>query len=374
MAPLSKTETVPSARPGEARRPEASRQADEAASSPTPPASVTIVCCVEHGALEAEAVLMARSLRTFGGSLATVPILAIRPRLGPPLARQTRAAFDKLNVTYITASARGRYRWYAFLNKVRCLEVAEEFASTEQLMWLDSDILVLGDPAAICLGPQEQLCAIPGSAHGGTTGPDDPDEELWRIMCQATGLHFDDLPWLLAPVDGKRVRFYLNSGVYTVRRDVGFADMFRRCVTAVLDAGVLSAQWRLNLLEQAAFGLAILRAGLSYRLAPYIYNMHVGPGIEPYYDAQTMRQAVLLHYHKSLKPSYWPAFLRNLAADRPQMYDWCRSQGPISFQRRLTSPHDSIAACLRLGWRLQRVCHERWRCRVPMPQPAASAQ
>ncbi len=79
---------------------------------------VTFVCCVESGALEDQAVRLAASLRQWGGTFAVCPFLAITPRRGAPLRRDTRQAFDDLEVIYIRENVREPFAWFKFMAKL----------------------------------------------------------------------------------------------------------------------------------------------------------------------------------------------------------------------------------------------------------------
>ena len=80
---------------------------------------ITFICCVESGWLEDQTLRLIESLRRWGGRLANAPVIAVTPRFGPSLARQTHQAMDRLGVRYVRAAAKGDYAWFHFLNKPR---------------------------------------------------------------------------------------------------------------------------------------------------------------------------------------------------------------------------------------------------------------
>jgi hypothetical protein len=61
--------------------------------------STTVVICVEAGKLEHQAARLVESLRRWGRVLGKAPIVAVKPRLGPPLSLDTLAIFEKYKVT-----------------------------------------------------------------------------------------------------------------------------------------------------------------------------------------------------------------------------------------------------------------------------------
>src|SRR4028119_236453 len=92
--------------------------------------STTVVFCIESGYFESQTLLAIESLRRFGGSMANAPVLAITPRFGPSLTRQTLQRLDELEVTYIRRDLRHSLSWYGFMNKPIAVLLAEEYTST----------------------------------------------------------------------------------------------------------------------------------------------------------------------------------------------------------------------------------------------------
>jgi hypothetical protein len=61
-------------------------------------ATTTIVTCVEAGPLETQVLLLAETLRAFGGRWAKTNIVAAKPRRGPSISANTRRQFQRLGV------------------------------------------------------------------------------------------------------------------------------------------------------------------------------------------------------------------------------------------------------------------------------------
>ena len=114
-------------------------------------------------------------------ALSQVPILAVQPRSGPPLASSTRRALYKLSVELIEHITNKKFAWQHYTNKVFALATAEETVKAKQYIWLDSDILVLAEPMALWLGPDEDFAArAPDTGTLGSTGPTDSRGATWR--------------------------------------------------------------------------------------------------------------------------------------------------------------------------------------------------
>ena len=320
--------------------------------------SVTFVCCIEMGPLEHQTIRLVQSLRKWGGRFARCPVFAIKPRLGPPPAEATLRALGKAEATYVSLRPGQRYGWFHQMNKSLALEAVEGRVHTEQIIWLDSDIIVVGEPDALELRDDEDFAFVAGSKSGGTTGPDDPGEPFWRAMCEATGLSLDQLPWIHSDMDGETVRFYFNNGIFATRRGAGLGSVYRETLAAILDAHICREGRGLWLIDQPSTALAVLRAGLRWRQCPYIYNYHVGPGLERYYNPELMQQARLLHHHGAMRPDYWPKLLDLLGEHHPDVRDWLAPQGPIVYGHRLNDWRQATRTLLLGIGSVQRSWHE----------------
>lgn len=294
---------------------------------------VTFVCCVESGGLEAQAVRLAASVRRWGGTFATCPFLAVMPRVGAPLHPATRRALDELEVIHIRENVGGPYGWCESMTKLNALWLAERYATTDVMVWLDTDTLMLGEGPGFRLPDGEGVGACLSHGRGATTGPGDQNEPWWAAMCEAVGLRVHDLPWVSASREDKRIRLHFNAGVFAYRRSHGLRDEFHECLCRILDAGVISRRMGVRVVEQGALPLAVVRLGLAYRMWPEQYNVNLGRGFGRFQSRDSMRQAHVLHYHDYMRPAAWPVLMRLLQEARPPVAQWLSSYGPIRESR-----------------------------------------
>lgn len=323
---------------------------------------VTFVCSVESGALETQVVRLAASVRRWGGSFATCPFLAITPRRGMPLDPVTLRALQTLDVTYIHEHVAEPYGWYKYMTKLNALAIAERCATTDTIVWLDADTLVLTDAPAFRLPDGDEFGACVASSHGGTTGPGDLNEPWWAAMSKAVGLSIDDLPWAVTCIDQKRVRLNFNAGVFAYRRSSNLRDTFHDCLRRILDAGAISRRSGLALVEQAALSLAVARLQLRYRDWPEPYNFNVGHGLERYQRHTSLSEARILHYHNYMRPDAWPQLMAMLQSTRPQVARWLAAFGPVQ-EPRLGWPRDVLRSMVKAYRRLRTAWYERAQAR-----------
>ena len=83
------------------------------------PPSMTIVACVESGVLEPLTIRMVDSLRRFGGRFANLNVVAVTPRTGPPLARETFKRMAELGINHLQIHPKNSYTWHHHMNKAR---------------------------------------------------------------------------------------------------------------------------------------------------------------------------------------------------------------------------------------------------------------
>src|SRR5213594_4078664 len=104
---------------------------------------VTFVLCIENNATRAQALLLCESIRAFCGSYRTSPILAVAPRPGLGIDRDTRARLDALDVEYAEETLNRVCAAYGSANRVFAAAWAERRARSEWIVVLDSDTVFL---------------------------------------------------------------------------------------------------------------------------------------------------------------------------------------------------------------------------------------
>lgn len=292
---------------------------------------ITFVCIVESGWLEAQAIRMVESLRRWGGQFANAPVLAVTPRLGPPLARKTHKAFDKLQVKHIRFHYKSKYSWFPYLNKPLSVVAASKHSTSEQIAYLDADLLIVGEPDKLLLNEGEDFLACTPDQMGGTTGPEDPTEGYWKELCNSVGIDIEDLPWVRTEMEGARIRLYWNGGVFVYRRSTGFAEQYLQATLQALESQLVSQQCGIFFHEQIAMALAVAKMGIPWRALPHSHNYATG-SLDPaqWNIKEKIKAAKILHYHDSMWPSFWPEFIKSLQDTHPSVADWLNSIGPLN--------------------------------------------
>ncbi len=293
--------------------------------------SLSFVCCVESGHLEAQTVRVIESVRRHGGRFAKAPIFAVTPRPGMPLMRSTLEHFERHDVRYVRESKFEPLDWFKFRNKPRAVVIADRLATTDVLCWIDSDLLFLGEPSELDMqGVDFVACA--SDKEMGTGGPGDVYEPFWAFMCQTLGITLDDLPWLTTEMDKQRVRAYWNGGFFAYRRSTGFAQEYLDVCDKLLTSRTLTNApgFGLGINEMSAIGFAMVRLELSYRALPFTHNYPWGSVTPPaWHSDDVLKQVRILHYHDSMWDRLWPTFISALQRVHPHVAEWLEPMGPM---------------------------------------------
>lgn len=296
-------------------------------STPEPVTDMTIVCCIESGPLEHQTARLVESLRRWGGTFARAPVLAVTPRVGPPLLRSTHDTLEKHGVEHLRVRGRTRYLWQHYMNKPLAIAAAAERVSTPLLAWFDSDIVIVDPPDELVMGAEEDFLACARDRGIGSTGPGDPNESYWSHVCGVAGIGLESMPWVRTEQEGERIRLYWNSGLFAFRVDSDFAEDYLQLNIDLLDSKVGSAKTRLQYNDQVALGLSMIRTGLRWRPLSHSHNY----GVSRWHPLvrEELATARVIHYHDSLAPDFFPELVGRIEATHPQAGSWLRSLGPL---------------------------------------------
>ncbi|WP_300634085.1 glycosyltransferase [Mastigocoleus sp. MO_188.B34] len=290
----------------------------------------SFVCCVESGALENYTLRMIESLRKWGGKFADAPIYAVTPRFGPPLSQHTKNTFARLNVNHIRCNPRTNYSWLGFLNKPLALVAAEERITSESVCWLDSDILILGEPEELILKEGEDFVACASDKNIGSVGLEDPQDKFWKEVYTIFDLNIENIPWIVTEREKKNIRIYWNSGVFAYRRSLGFAKDYLQVCLDILDAGIANHESSIFFHEQVALVLAMLKRNLKWRALPYSYNYGMGSKTHSqWYSEEQLKATKIVHYHDAMWPWFWETFVDCLNKTYPPVAQWLKPLGPL---------------------------------------------
>ncbi|MCJ7725668.1 MAG: hypothetical protein MUP76_04685 [Acidimicrobiia bacterium] len=180
----------------------------------------TFITLAPPGTGALQALLLARSIREFGGTVASEPIWALIPDGGRRMSLKTVAEFDEVGVRLVPFAIDPAIERIPFAVKAAAGAHAEAIVGTDLLVWLDPDTLIVGgagefliddDPALGYRPVHHRLIGIDGDA---------PTNGVWQVVLDACGVPEDRLFRMYTSI-GERIKAYFNAGVFVVRPERG---------------------------------------------------------------------------------------------------------------------------------------------------------
>jgi hypothetical protein len=210
-------------------------------------------------------LLMAESIRTFGGRYKDAPIRVYMPA---HLVEQEAGAVAKskdLDVEVRSSEAPEDAAWFYFSAKVFAAAKAEAEAkgAAEILAWLDEDTIVLEEPGEFLL-PEGKCLGYRPVMHKNIgllwTGPVDA---FWGRAFDLLSVPEATLFPMVTPADGDTLKPYFNAGCMVVRPERGLLAKWADCWTTLYKDSLLTEMCRADakhriFIHQVALAGAIL--------------------------------------------------------------------------------------------------------------------
>jgi hypothetical protein len=263
---------------------------------------------VERGKLEAQTILLCRSIRQFGGVYRDAPIYAFQPRRGREAGKSTLAALRALGVVISAVPLNADVSEKGTLNKIFVSSHAEGVLDEPRLVFMDSDTVVIAEPADLDLPPGVDVAVRPAdSTRLNSVGPGDPMEAYWRRVFHDHPM--DEVPFVSTEL-GRRVRAYFSAGLIAVRREAGlfreWEDRFRYLVSR----GIV-LEGALGRMDEVALIATVVPRFDRARLLDHRYNYLIfkRPTMIPLLRGLPLHELVHLHYRSAF---YAPGFLKSV--------------------------------------------------------------
>ncbi|WP_217575895.1 class I SAM-dependent methyltransferase [Mesorhizobium sp. GbtcB19] len=275
--------------PLEAANPRTDRTASFAKPLPDNPAkSVEFVLIAEAGVLEAQALLLCESIRSFAGSYSQCPIIVVSPRSDRRPSASTIQKLEQMGVEYLPLEIDSCCPQYGTSWRIHSLAAVERRPGPPVIVQLDSDAVFIGEPDLLL--EDCDAAARPVDSKGMcTTGPGDAFDPYWRDLCGLAGVEYEHLPVVWTSDGAAVVRASYNGGLIAARRSCALFQrtegIFRQLVAAELkpwrtdqptyrtgtglQSGEATAYWGTS---QAALSLAAVAGNHAVRHLPATHN------------------------------------------------------------------------------------------------------
>jgi len=221
-----------------------------------------------YGGDERESLLLARSLRTFGGELANYPLWMMVPQTLAHLGETTLQALSGLDVQLHRFEVPEEALKFPFGGKVYAAAAAESLASNEAdiLVWMDSDTVFAGEPAGLVLKENVDLGYRPVMLRNVSSLYDEPLNVFWSFIFERCDTPANNLFPMLTTVDGVRVRPHFNAGILSVRPQAGLLQTWRNNFECLYFQPELAPFYQENILYRIFVHQAILAGTLLAKL------------------------------------------------------------------------------------------------------------
>jgi len=167
-------------------------------------------------------LILAASIRKFGGSLSDNPIWVLIPRTVESVAKRMRELFLSMNVRLISFSREDEPD-FPFITHVLAAANAELLAKekTKLLAWLGSNTIIFNEPTHFLLDDDKNLGYRP--VHHTNIGSffDEPIDPFWEQVYQKCDVSNEQIFPMKTHVDHNKLRPYFNAGCLIIRPEKG---------------------------------------------------------------------------------------------------------------------------------------------------------
>lgn len=225
---------------------------------------MAFACLAGTDAQARHALLLAKSLRDFGGNLSASPVMALVP-VGGVIAGEIEAGLHACDATVVP---------YALPAALEAVPLAERAAGAAQaevaarqvarlLVWLDSDSLLLREPAGLQIAPQAQIGCRPVDLRlVGSPWGEEPNA-FWQAIYAGCGVDRERVFPVRTTIEREIIRAYFNAGCLVARPE---ARLLRRWESAILTLAARDEFRELSGREGLFFHQAVLAGTLMATL------------------------------------------------------------------------------------------------------------
>ena len=180
-----------------------------------------IFCYVSDGT-DPKDLLLAASIRKYGGALAQSPIWVLVPQPLKNISNELEEIYASLKIQIIHFKTDVDTK-FPFINFVSGAANAESRAiyKSENLAWIGSNTIIFNEPKHFLLGNGKNVGYRP--VHHTNIGSfyNDPIDKFWDLVYQKCNVSEDKIFPMKTHVDNNHVRPYINAGCLIVKPERG---------------------------------------------------------------------------------------------------------------------------------------------------------
>ncbi|NMC44468.1 MAG: hypothetical protein GYA46_11170 [candidate division Zixibacteria bacterium] len=281
-------------------------------------------------------LVMAESIRQFGGSMRNAPIWIYRADDHPvgdtTLSRRAKA----LNIAVKTSRNPAEADGFWFADKVYASAAAEAEAEGQAgiLAWLDPDEVFAKEPTefllpeGISLGYRPVIHKLIGSLWS------EPPDEFWTRVFSLLSVPDSAIFSVVSPLDGLTLRAYFNAGVLVVRPGRGLLRRWPECFQTLFRDSTMVEWCRINdlraiFLHQAALAGDVLarlkRDEMTQLPSTYNYPAYFHDRYPAESRPKTLDEVVMFR-HEFFEPN--SRYMDIFTIEPSPILDWIRQRMP----------------------------------------------
>lgn len=190
-----------------------------------------------RGSPNTDPLLLAASIRRYGGACKSVPIWLMCQDI-PDMSAQISKKAIALNVDLLPYKNDVNIADFPFAWKGIAAAEAERRAEGEavELLWFDRDSLVLNDVSPLLLRPDKNVSFRPVNVQNigeeAGIGLEGDRSGFWRRACELAGADYGALGTTTGYIDRKVLLFYIAAGLVGVRPELGIFREWERLLRA----------------------------------------------------------------------------------------------------------------------------------------------
>jgi len=204
----------------------------------TPPAGtagtarLAVVTYLQRGDQEHSAAMLVDSIRRWGGEYADCPIYVV-------LADPGRTGFrlKGKKVYFVPLTLNESVRSYPFAAKAFAAAKVEDLTAGKAgtLLWLDPETILLGPPKEYDLKAGSAAAVAPAMLINTGQAENEPVDAYWGPIYKRCGLDPAKIFVVETFVDCKKVRAWLNCGMFSVRPERGLLREWAKILADLID-------------------------------------------------------------------------------------------------------------------------------------------
>jgi hypothetical protein len=308
---------------------------------------IAFIACIEQGYLENQTKLLCRSIRKYGGRFCNTPIYTFQPRQGTAVSDETLSVLNDLGVVHITEPLNTAFPNYGVANKIYACAWAEEMLTEDVLVFLDSDTLILNEPAAFDLPGDIDAAARPVDRKGiGSIGPGDPNDWYWLRLYELCGL--ENTSYVETTVNAERIHPYFNAGLIVARRSTGIFCQWKSDFLYLIGAHHIPSNGKMWYMDQCALAATLGRIFDRVQILNWRYNYPMTHRwlLAPPFNMVQLEECIHVHYHKWFScPHYLQRLWPPLNPDS-EVVQWLEPYLPLEPILKKPLPHTRYARAM----------------------------